>query len=144
MNHIEIEAILAETQAFAEAMNAGDAALAASFYTEDGTRVGGSGDTQHGRQEIEAAYHRLLHEAMPGARLSQERGTVRMLTPDLAVWQGGIEIVVPGSEATLRGHVVQVMNKVDGRWLILEGHPKIYPEPPHGRVADQLAAAEKE
>jgi uncharacterized protein (TIGR02246 family) len=144
MNHIEIEAILAETQAFAEAMNAGDAALAASFYTEDGTRVGGSGDTQHGRQEIEAAYHRLLHEAMPGARLSQERGTVRMLTPDLAVWQGGIEIVVPGSEATLRGHVVQVMNKVDGSWLILEGHPKIYPEPPHGRVADQLAAAEKE
>jgi uncharacterized protein (TIGR02246 family) len=130
MNHAEIEAILAETQAFAEAMNAGDAARAASYYTEDGTRVGGFGDTQRGRSEIEAAYVRLLREVMPGARLRQERGTVRMLSPELAVWQGGLEITVPGREAPLRGHVVQVMKKVDGRWLILEGHPKLYPEPP--------------
>jgi uncharacterized protein (TIGR02246 family) len=88
MNQVEIELIIAETQAFAEAMNAGDAALAASFYTEDGVRVGGFGDAQRGRIEIEAAYNRLLHQTMPGARLNQERGSVRMLTPDLAVWQG--------------------------------------------------------
>lgn len=129
MNQVEVETIIAETQAFAEAMNAGDASLAASFYTEDGTRVGGFGDTQHGRKEIEAAYDRLLHESMPGARLSQERGTVRMLTPELAVWQGGLEIVIPESEAPLKGHVVQVMKKIDDRWLILEGHPKIFPPP---------------
>jgi uncharacterized protein (TIGR02246 family) len=130
MHQVELEAIIGETRAFAEAMNAGDAALAASFYTEDGTRVGGFGDTQHGRKEIEAAYHRLLHEVMPGARLEQERGTVRMLTRVLAVWQGGLEIIVPGSEVPYRGHVVQVMKKVKGRWLILEGHPKLFPTPP--------------
>lgn len=126
-NETEVEAIVAETQAFADAMNAGDAELAASFYTEDGTRVGGSGDVQHGREEIEAAYDRLLHQTMPGARLTQERGTVRMLTPELAVWRGGIEIAVPGREVPLRGHVVQVMKKIEDRWLILEGHPKIFP-----------------
>jgi uncharacterized protein (TIGR02246 family) len=130
MDQVEVEAIIAETRAFVEAMNAGDAALAASFYTEDGTRVGGFGDTQHGRKELEAAYVRLLHEVMPGARLRQARGTVRMLTQDLGVWQGGLEIAVPGSEAPLRGHVVQVMKKVEGRWLILEGHPKLFPTPP--------------
>lgn len=132
MDQLEVEAIIEETQAFADAMNAGDAALAASFYAEDGTRVGGFGDVQHGREEIGAAYDRLLHQSMPGARLSQERGTVRMLTPDLAVWQGGLEIVVPGSGAPLRGHVVQVMKKINGRWLILEGHPKIFPPPSSG------------
>lgn len=44
MNQMEGGAIIAETKAFADAMNAGDAALAASFYTEDGTRVGAFGD----------------------------------------------------------------------------------------------------
>lgn len=130
MNQVEIESIIAETQAFAEAMNAGDAALAASFYTEDGARVGGFGDAQRGREEIETAYIRLLHQTIPGARLKQERGSVRMLTPDLAVWQGGLEILVPGSEEPIKGHVVQVMKKVGGRWLILEAHPKLFPPPP--------------
>lgn len=130
MNETEVEAIIAETRAFADAMNAGDAALAVSFYTEDGTRVGGSGDVQHGREEIEAAYDRLLNQIMPGARLTQERGTVRPLTPEFAVWRGGIEIVVPGTDVPLEGHVVQVMKKVEGRWLVLEGHPKIFPSSP--------------
>jgi uncharacterized protein (TIGR02246 family) len=129
-NEGDAGAIIAETKAFAEAMNAGDAALAASFYTEDGTRVGGFGDKQEGRREIEAAYRRLLHESMPGARIEQERGAVRMLTPDLAVWQAGLEIALPGGESPLKGYVVQVMKKVNGRWLILEAHPKIYPPRP--------------
>lgn len=132
MNQVEVEAIIEETQAFADAMNAGNAALAASFYAEDGTRVGGFGDIQHGREEIAAAYDRLLHQSMPGARLTPERGTVRMLTRELAVWQGALEIVVPGSDAPLRGHAVHVLEKIDGRWLILEGHPKIFPPPPNG------------
>jgi uncharacterized protein (TIGR02246 family) len=129
---MEVNAIIVETEAFADAMNAGDATLASSFYTEDGTRAGAFGDVQHGREAIKAAYERLLHQSMPGAHITQERGTVRMLTRELAVWQGGLEILVPGSEAPLRGHVVQVMKKIDGRWLILEGHPKIFPLPLSG------------
>lgn len=129
MNRKDIAAIIVGTQAFANAMNAGDAAVAASFYTEHATRIGAFGDVQHGRAELGAAYDRLLHRSMPGARLTQERGTVRMLTQELAVWQGGLKIVVPGNEAPLRGHVVQVMKKSDGRWLILEGHPKLFPPP---------------
>lgn len=124
------EAIIAETQAFSEAWNRGDAKAAASFYTEDGRRVGAFGDVQHGRAEIEAAYERLLRESMPGATVSQERGTVRMLTPEFAVWQGAIEIVPPGGAAPLKGHVVQVMSKVGERWLIVEAHPKFFPPAP--------------
>lgn len=130
MNQTDIETIIAETQAFAEAMNAGDAAAAAAFYTEDGVRVGAFGDAQHGRAEIEAAYNRLLHETMAGAQLNQERGTVRMLTSEVAVWQGRLEIVIPGREEPIKGHVVQVMKRVGDRWLIMEGHPKIFPPPP--------------
>jgi uncharacterized protein (TIGR02246 family) len=123
------QAIFDETQAFAEAWSKGDAKAAASFYTEDGVRVGAFGDVQHGRSEVEAAYDALLHNAMPGAQVKQERGTIRMLSPELAIWQAGIEIVLPGGGPALKGHVVEVMKKVEGRWLVLEAHPKLFPPP---------------
>ncbi len=126
------EAVIQETIAFAEAWSEGDAQAAASFYTEDGTRVGAFGDIQHGRAEIQAAYDRLLHQTMPGAKVVQERGSVRMLSPDVALWQGGIEIVSAGGGSVMRGHVVQVMKKVQGRWFILDAHPKLFPPPPPG------------
>ena len=130
MQSSEEQAIINETAAFAEAWSKGDARAAASFFADDGTRVGAFGDVQHGRVEIEAAYERLLHQTMPGAVVKQERGNVRMLSPELVIWQAGIEIIPPGGGPSLQGHVIQVMKKVDGRWLILEGHPKIFPPPP--------------
>lgn len=126
-------AIFSETEAFAEAWNKGDARAAATFFTDDGVRVGAFGDVQHGRTEIEAAYDRLMYHTMPGAILKQDRGSIRMLSPELAVWQAGIEITPPGGGPPLQGHVVQVMKKVDGRWLVLEAHPKIFPPPPAPR-----------
>jgi len=124
------QAIMNEIMSFADAWSKGDAKAAASFYTEDGTRVGAFGDIQNGRPEIETAYDRLLHQSMPGAVVKLERGSVRMLTPELAIWQGGMEIIPTGSGVALKGYVVQVMKKVDGRWLVLEGHPKLFPPPP--------------
>jgi len=127
------QAIMNETASFAEAWSRGDAKAAASYYAEDGTRVGAFGDIQNGRSEIEAAYDRLLHQTMPGATVKQERGSVRMLTPELAIWQGGIEIIPAGGGSALKGHVVEVMKKVEGRWLVLEAHPKLFPPPPPTR-----------
>lgn len=129
-NQQEEQVIIAENQAFQEAWNRGDAKGSASFYTEDATRVGAFGDVQHGRAEIEKAYDILLHQTMPGAEVKLGRGTVRMLTPEFAVWQGRIEIIPAGGAIPLKGHVVQVMKKVNRRWLMLEAHPKIFPSPP--------------
>jgi uncharacterized protein (TIGR02246 family) len=123
----ESDVIIAVMEAFAESWNKGDAKTAASFFTEDGLRVGAFGDMQKGRTEIEAAYDRLLHQTMPGAIVEQEPGTVRMLTPDLAIWQARIVIIPPGDASPMKGHVVQIMKKVDDRWLIFESHPKFFP-----------------
>ncbi|OGU39854.1 MAG: hypothetical protein A2315_16070 [Ignavibacteria bacterium RIFOXYB2_FULL_35_12] len=70
---------------------------------------------------------------MPGAKVKQERGAVRMLTPELAIWQGGIEIIPSSGSVSLKGYVVQVMKKVNERWFIIEAHPKLFPPPPPGR-----------
>jgi uncharacterized protein (TIGR02246 family) len=125
----EEEAIRREVSAFTAAWSEGDAELAASFFTEDGIRVGAAGDVQRGRAELAAAYARLLHGPFSGATVSQEPGTVRRLTPDLALWQGGMVIRPPGGAVPIEGYVVQLMQRVNGRWLVLESHPKLYPPP---------------
>ena len=124
----ESSAIFAEIEGFTKAWNDGDAKAAASFFSEDAVRVGAFGDIQHGRAELEAAYERLLRQVMSGATVTQERGTVRTLTADFAVWQGGMVINLPDGTSR-KGHVVQVMKNVDGRWLVLEAHPKFFPPP---------------
>lgn len=133
-DHMQVDdeqAIIQETIAFAEAWSEGDAQAAASFFTEDGVRVGAFGDVQHGRAELETAYDKLLHQTMPGAKAVQGRGTVHMLCEGIALRQGGLEIASP-SGAVMKGHVVQVMKKVGQRWLILEAHPKFFPPRPEG------------
>lgn len=121
------QAIFDEIAAFAEKWSQGDAQAAASFFTSDATRVGAFGDVQNGRAEIQAAYHNLLHQTMKGAVVKLERGSVRMLTAELAIWQGGMKIISAIEGPVLEGFVVQVMKKVEGRWLVLEAHPKIFP-----------------
>ena len=122
--------IYKENDSFLEAWNKGDAKAAASFFTEDGVRVSAMGDIEHGREEIEMAYDKLIHKTMPGAKAKMEKGTIRMLTPELAIWQGGIEIEKPDGSPSLKGYVIQVMKKVQERWLILEAHPKLFPPAP--------------
>lgn len=122
-------AITSEVQAFSEAWSRGDADAAAAFYVEDGVRVGASGDIQHGRAELRDAYERLFHGPFAGARVVQDPGHVRMLTLDLALWQGGLRIETPG-RAPLLGHVVQLMARHGTRWLIVEAHPKLFPPSP--------------
>jgi uncharacterized protein (TIGR02246 family) len=120
------ELIFRETEGFMAAWNRGDAEKAASYFADDGVRVGAGGDVQHGRMEIEAGYRKLFSHGMPSARIWTEKGTVRILAPDLAIWQGRLEIQ-PAKAQVLKGHVVQVMKKAGDRWLILEAHPKIFP-----------------
>jgi uncharacterized protein (TIGR02246 family)/steroid delta-isomerase-like uncharacterized protein len=133
------EAIYREIQAFSDAWSKGDAKAAASFYTEDGVRVGAAGDVEHGHAEVESAYDRLLHGPFSGAKVTQDRGTVRMLTSDLAIWQGGMQIT-PAVGSPIKGYVVQVMKKVNGRWLVLEAHPKLFPPPPSTAQANKALA----
>jgi uncharacterized protein (TIGR02246 family) len=134
--HEDEALIRAELDAFGEAWNRGDAAAAASFFAEDGMRVGAFGDVQYGRAELEAAYEELLHGAMAGATVRQGPATIRMLAPELAVVQGTMEIVTADGGPVMRGYVVQIMRKVEGQWLVLQAHPKLFP-PRQGTGADE-------
>lgn len=120
------EAIIGYTAAFSNVWNRADAKAAATFYTEDGVRVGAYGDIQIGRIEIEKAFDRLFHQTVPGASVPQDRRDsphAFSRSCDLA----GMEIVPPGGRPPIKGAVVQVMKKFEGRWLVLESDAKFFP-----------------
>lgn len=119
-------------EAFASAWSRGDVASTASFWTEDGLRVGAGGDMQHGRRDIAAALQQLLGGPFKGAAVQLDRGSIRMLAPDLALYQGRMEIQPGAGRSPIKGYFLDVMKKVGGDWLILESHPKLFPPPASG------------
>lgn len=121
------KAIIALHDVFAAAWNNGDTEAAAATYTDDGVRVGASGDIQHGRAEIKAAYDRLLEGPFKGATVSLGAQDVRMLASGYAIWQAPMEIHPVGGAPPVKGYAFDVMRKVGGRWLTLEATPKLFP-----------------
>jgi len=127
----EEEALEQETLKFQVAWSEGDAGKISRFFTEDCRRVGAFGEIQNGRAEVEAAYKMLLERALPGAKLLKQGKVTRFLTLDLAIWQESFQILSPDSPEKIKGYVVLIMKKEEGKWMILEMHPKIFPNPSH-------------
>jgi uncharacterized protein (TIGR02246 family) len=124
----EEQSISSLMKAFHEAWNKGDARVTASCFTDDGIRVGPEGDIQHGKAEIEAAYDQML-KTMPGTTLKFQPGSIRMLSSEYATWQAEMEIIPAGGKSSAKGYSFALLKKVDGRWFILEAHPKSFPLP---------------
>lgn len=117
-------------QDFAAAWGRGDTTALLTMFAEDAVRVGAAGDVQRGHAEIVTAYQRLLAGPFIGATVTIDPGTVRFLSADLALWQGGMEITPGADQPSLRGYSVDVMARVGATWLILETHPKLFPPAP--------------
>ena len=124
----DIDEIIRLEREFIAAWNQGDAHSVANFYAEDGVRIGPSGDASQGRAEIEAVYARLLSGPMKNAAVDCEPN-VRLLSADIAVARGPMNILRAGGAPSAQGYVVDIWKKQDGRWRIMEGHPKLFPAP---------------
>lgn len=123
----EEQAVIDSVKAFSDLWNSGDAHAVAGCFTEDGTRVDAYGNVQHGQAEIEAAYAKLL-EGWRGASIKMANLEVRLLGSEYAVVHGAIEIKLSDG-SLIRGHSLDVMQKVDGQWRLLQTHPKILATP---------------
>lgn len=85
------------------------------------------GDIGCGREEIAKALDNLIHKSMTGAKAKTANESVRLLTAEFAIWQGSLEIQKPDGSLPMKGYVIQVMKKVDHKWMIREAHPKLFP-----------------
>lgn len=121
--------VLRREQEFLAAWNRGDAPAAAASFGNNGVRVGAFGDVARGRSEVEAAYQKLLHGPMLGARADWEP-TVRILSPDVAIASGPLTIRPAGGGQPLHGYGVDIWKKTAGTWELVEAHPKLFPPAP--------------
>ena len=127
MTALEEQTILEQTETMSDAWNRGDAKAVASFFAEDGIRIGPDGVESHGREAIAAAYEQMI-EQMGGAQVTEEPPAIRLVTPELALVNTYIELKNEAGLA-IKGHTLEVWQKIGDRWMLLEAHPKIFPPP---------------
>jgi uncharacterized protein (TIGR02246 family) len=101
---------------FVAAYNKGDAEAVAAFYVSDADFVGIRGDTYHGRAEIEKSFASFFAQSK-GAKLKSPFGSLRFITPDVAISDRSEELTptVEGGPGSVHATVVYV--KRDGKWL---------------------------
>lgn len=121
------EAILELHRQFITAWSGGDVERLITLFHDDAVRVGTRGDVQRGKADMRRAFSELFSGPYKGATVTMGKTEVRMLSPDLALWQGPMEIRMANDKAPVRGYALDVVEKRAGAWRILETHPKLFP-----------------
>ena len=121
-------AILDVHDRFARAWSEGSIDALLALFAPDATRVGAAGDVQRTPAELRAAFDRLLTGAFKGARVTLDRGSVRIVAADYAIWQAPMSIDPGGGKAPVRGYAVDVMKKAPSSSNVTR--QKLFPPPP--------------
>jgi uncharacterized protein (TIGR02246 family) len=139
----EQQAIAALKSAFVNAYNAGKADGIAAIFAEDGRIIDENGVSIEGRKAVVDRYTETFKDN-PGAKIELRAGSLRFLSPDVAIEEGeaivrdaekpaiaGPEKQPPNTaesktaEAAATSSYTAIAVKKDGRWLIslLRDHP---------------------
>ncbi|HSF15391.1 MAG TPA: SgcJ/EcaC family oxidoreductase [Vicinamibacteria bacterium] len=115
---------------FEKAWAAGDAALIASRFVDEGDLVDPAGERFHGKQAIEGRYTELFQGPMAGSSISLTSTGTRFIGTDVAVADGKYEITGLTSEdgealPAVKGMYTSVLVKRDGNWMIHCSRPMI-------------------
>ena len=128
------EQIDAQTTAFTEAWNRGDAAALAALFTEDGTSVDPAGQAFEGRAAVQGRYEELFGGMYQGTTLTVHQSSVEFPREDVALTIGSFEIagvrVAEGEATTIEGRYLNVVVREDGEWRIAASRPMIPTEVP--------------
>jgi uncharacterized protein (TIGR02246 family) len=115
-NKASLEALAANAQAYVNAHNEGNAEAIAKLFIPEGEIILSSGEIVSGRAEIQQFYTDLFSgEKRPRAAL--EAGSVRFVTPKLAIEDGTLHVTRPTSEVISHHYTSTQMQQDDGSWL---------------------------
>ena len=106
---------------FVAAYNKGDAEAVAAFYAPDADFVGIRGETSRGRAEIEK-HTASFFAQNKGVKLKSSFGSVRFLTPDVAIADRSEELTPTVEGGAGRLHATVVYVKRNGKWLQTSVH----------------------
>jgi uncharacterized protein (TIGR02246 family) len=115
-NAASLEALAANAQAYVDAHNEGNPEGIAKLFIPEGEIILSSGEIVSGRDEIQQFYTDLFSgEKRPRAAL--EAGTVRFITPKLAIEDGTLHVTRPTGEVISHHYTSTQMQQDDGTWL---------------------------
>jgi uncharacterized protein (TIGR02246 family) len=116
-NPADEEALHELHRAYLAAFNKGDAQALAALHAPDADRLGFQGQMTKGRTEIEKGAANFLAQHK-GVKLNSSFGTVRFLTPDVAIADRTGEVTPAIEGGPGKVHVTVIYVKRDGKWLI--------------------------
>ena len=116
-NKASLEALADNAQKYVDAHNEGNPQAIANLFIPDGEIILSSGEIVSGRGEIEQYYTDLFSgEKRPRAAL--EAGSVRFITPKLAIEDGTLHVTRPTGEVISHNYTSTHLQQDNGTWLI--------------------------
>lgn len=100
-----------------DAYNAGRAKEVAGLFLPDGEAVDEAGNTYHGRDQVEQVFARFF-EKFPGAKMTLDASSIRLLGPGLAVEDGTRKVVTRDGAGKAATRFTLIYAKLDGAWLV--------------------------
>jgi len=111
------KAIRAAAEAFARAYNAGDATALSRQYTERAEVIDAEGGRTEGREAIAERFAESFQAEQRGL-LRVEVESLRLISPDVALEEGVVQVTLPESKSTSATRYSVIHVKQDGRWLM--------------------------
>jgi uncharacterized protein (TIGR02246 family) len=108
--------IRATIRSYAEAFERGDGKTLASLWTPDGDIVDDEGRLLNGREAVGQITPATKDAPRPSFQIEQTN--LRMLTADVAIEDGTVEVTPPGATAALKGWFSATWVRHDGTWKL--------------------------
>ena len=109
-------AIRAAIRSYAEALERGDGKALANLWTPDGDIVDDEGRVLNGREAVGQVAPATNTDPRPSFRIAQTN--LRLLTADVAIEDGTVEVTPRGATAPLRGWFSATWVRDDGVWKL--------------------------
>lgn len=137
-NQANLEVLAANAKSFVQSYNKADPEGLAKLFLPEGEIVLANGDIIAGRDEIKEFYAGVFSpEAKPKAAL--EAGSVRFVSPGIAVEDGTLHVTRPGGEVTSHFYTAIQVKQEDGSWLTASIRDEIED---HAPATEKLLALE--
>lgn len=112
----DAEAIRAATRAYTQALEKGDGAKLASFWTPDGDIIDDIGRVMPGRETVSMITPTAPQAAKPTIRVAETN--LRFLSPDVAVEDGSVDVTDNAGRGQLRGRYSATWVRHGGDWKL--------------------------
>ena len=132
-------AIRAAIRGYAEAFERGDGKALAGFWTPDGDIVDDEGRVLNGREAVGQITPATKDAPRPAFRIEQTQ--LRLLSADVAIEDGTVEVTPPGATVALAGWFSATWVRHDGVWKLASLRESRVASPHRPRAGSRRLAA---